>query len=143
MVRVLIALVAGVSMVAAVCGCGSGSPQGRKAVSGKVTLDGVPIQQGSIQFQPTEKGGMVAGAMITDGAYKIPADKGPAAGKYKVVISAPEGGSTGLGPDGMPGAAPPKPPKDLVPANFNSQTTLTETVGDKSSYEFNYELKSK
>ena len=37
-----------------VAGCGSPAPAGLK---GKVTLDGTPVENGSIKFYPTNEGG--------------------------------------------------------------------------------------
>jgi hypothetical protein len=68
-------------------GCGSGDM--RQAVSGKVTLDGVPLTQGSVVFEPTEaNGGPLVGTTITDGEFSIARAKGVQPGKYLLMVSA-------------------------------------------------------
>ena len=64
-------------------GCGDG----RLGVSGKVTVNGTPIENGTINFRPA-KGtkGNSAGAGITNGEYKVPSDKGLKPGTYIVTI---------------------------------------------------------
>ena len=128
-------------LVALVCGCGESNPLGRKAISGTVNLDGAPVKQGSINFQPLQKGGVSSGSVIKDGKYSMPADKGLPTGKYRVTISAADSAASGLGPDGMPGSAPPAP-KELIPAKYNTESKETVEVGDKRSYEFPFDLKS-
>lgn len=124
-------------------GCGGSDPLGRRAVSGTVTLDGVPVKQGRIDFQPLQQGGVPSGATISDGKYAIPEEKGLPVGKYRVTINAADTGAVGgLGSDGLPGDVAPVP-KELIPAKYNTETTLTAEVGDKEPYEFNYDLKSK
>ena len=43
-----------------------GNPLGRKAISGKITLEGTPLEQGRISFEPLEKrkDGITSGAVI-------------------------------------------------------------------------------
>ena len=40
-------------------------------ISGKVTLDGAPLADGTIHFEPAEKSGPRAGAVIHGGTYKL------------------------------------------------------------------------
>lgn len=123
-------------------GCGSKDPLNRRAISGTVTLDGQPLKQGSIAFQPLQQGGVGSGGLISDGKYTIPAGKGLPQGKYRVTVNA--GGETAakLGPDGMPGDAG-AAPKELVPAIYNTASTLTAEVSDTRSQQFDFQLKSK
>ena len=123
------------------CGCRDSNPLGRKAISGTVTLDGAPLKQGSINFQPMQHGGVSSGAVIADGKFAIAAEKGLPKGKYRVVINAAEAGSGGAAAE-MPGDIAPAP-KELVPANYNVQSELTAQVGDEKTCEFKYDLKSK
>ena len=62
---------------------------GELPVRGAVTLDGTPLESGSISFRPVDpsksKG---SGATIRDGRYEIPASHGLPPGKYLVTISA-------------------------------------------------------
>ncbi len=70
-------------------GCGKhDDPLNRQAISGSVTLDGQPLQQGTISFLPLEKKDTSGGATITSGKYSVAREQGLAPGKYKVMISA-------------------------------------------------------
>src|SRR6187397_3012218 len=70
-------------------GCGGGDGLPRQEVSGQVTLDGQPLADGSIQFQPGETGGgpqVSGGALIERGSYRIGRNEGLVPGPYKVMI---------------------------------------------------------
>ena len=88
-------------------GCGSGNPLERQPISGAVTINGTPLEKGSIQFEPLEKKGVASGAVITAGKYSIPETKGLPTGKYKVLISSIGGGAGQDAPKGPPGTAKP------------------------------------
>jgi hypothetical protein len=105
-----------------VAGCGGSG--GRLAVSGTVTYKGVPVEQGSIAFIPTAGKGAY-GASIFKGTFAIPADRGLEPGTYKVMISSTVvEGKPPLEPGGPDGPQP----KELIPAKYNSQTTLTREI---------------
>jgi hypothetical protein len=117
-------------------GC-SGSPTRR--VSGDVSYEGVPIQDGAIEFIPIEgTGGPSVGAPIKDGAYDVPADKGAlAGGTYRVKLWAVR--DTGRYPPG------PRYPKsmtireDIFPPEYNIYSTLHVKVnanGDQNRLDF-------
>src|SRR4051812_22258946 len=70
----------------AIAGCGATND--RISLSGKVQLDGKPLDQGAIQFEPVDKTSKLnAGAVITDGVYRVPAGDGVMPGKYLVMIT--------------------------------------------------------
>ncbi len=111
-----------------VWGCGASGPT-RYEVSGKVTLKGQPLDDGIIEFLPEDNQGTKSGAQILNGAYRIPKDKGLAAGKYRVVLYAGDGTTGGgnaepSGPD-QPGGVP---GKERIPPQFNEKTTLVREV---------------
>jgi len=60
------AVVAAAGMAAV--GCGSSST----SVSGKITYNGEPVEQGFISFRPADGMGQVFSSPIVDGAYSIP-----------------------------------------------------------------------
>ena len=64
--------------------CGDGS--GRQPVSGEVSFNGEPIDEGSITFVPLEGDGIKTGGPIVDGRYEIEGEKGPPLGKHKVIL---------------------------------------------------------
>ncbi len=115
----------------------------RKAVSGTVTLDGQPLAQGRIQFEPIEGsrwGRQSSRSLdIKDGKYAIDRAMGPVPGKYKVSISSRP--PIKLDPNEPPGPAP-KPEPEKVPAEFNTKTTLTKEVVGEGENVFNFDLKS-
>jgi len=72
-----------------------------------VTLDGQPVETGSIAFRPKgQTKGPSAGGTIQDGAYSIDRAQGPVVGTMRVEINATR--KTGRpGPEGLrPSATP-------------------------------------
>jgi hypothetical protein len=114
-----------------VAGC-SRSPTRR--VSGEVSYQGVPIQDGAIEFIPIEgTGGPSVGAPIQDGAYDVPAAKGPrAGGTYLVKLRAVR--DTGRFPPG------PRYPKSMTiheqifPPEYNTQSKLQVQMDAKADH---------
>lgn len=123
----LLIVISGTAAVNA--GCGNSGPP-RVAVSGIVTLDGRPIEQGAISFVPAADSKQPsAGAEISSGEYSIPATSGPSAGKYRVEIrwSRPTGKQVELGSPAPPGTLVDEV-KEAIPAKYNSQSTLVEEL---------------
>ena len=97
-----------VLLASAVCtGCGKSGPRNCK-ISGAVTLDGVPVQEGGIQFDIVNKGDVPGGAVIVGGRYTTWVSPGP-----KIVRFAIAGSREGLAPeDETPNATPRKYDKE-------------------------------
>jgi hypothetical protein len=126
------------------CGCESGNPLGRLAVSGKVTLGSQPLEQGNISFEPLDQHGVGSGALIHGGRYDIPKQKGLPPGQYRVRIYAsiprPPGGN---GPDGEPPApGADLPGQELIPPQFNMHSELTREVSKDRDNQFNFDVPS-
>jgi hypothetical protein len=111
----------------------------RLQVSGQVILDGTPLESGSIRFTATNREKfMAAGAMIKDGAYKIPRDKGLVPGTYQVEISAPDDKSpltmTPVGNGRSTLVA-----RERIPPEYNTNSTqkIEVTADGDNKFEFN------
>src|SRR5687768_3847834 len=111
------------------CGCAAKEPS-QFPVSGTVTLKGQPLDQGTIQFDPTApEQGTFSGVGIQAGKYSIPAENGLAPGTYRVRISSAEPGP--VVEQAAPGESGP-PAKDRIPTKYNVETTLqAEVTKDK------------
>jgi hypothetical protein len=134
---------AAASILAAGCAEGPSDGLDRKAVHGKVTLDGAPLAKGAITFDPAEgqSGAVGSGAAVVDGAYSIDAAQGPTPGKYKVSIRS-AGGDAPV-EKAAPGMPPRKAAPDPIPKQYNSASTLTAEVGPGGSTVANFELSTK
>jgi hypothetical protein len=136
-----LALLGSVSMV----GCGGSSYEGptRYPLTGKVTLDGEPVNGGSISFlpeMPDSAEQRVTGGPIENGAYSVPAEQGANSGKYRVEVRWPKptgkkfkDSDTGEMLDTV---------KEAVPAKYNIQSELTADVSAEKTT-FDFDLKSK
>jgi hypothetical protein len=128
-----------VSLLALTLGCSAGND--RVALSGKVTFDGQPIEQGQIVFAP-QGTGFTAAAPIVAGAYTISAEKGASPGAtYTVRITADR--STGRTVQAS-GYAANEPPQEVyeqyVPAKYNESSELQFEVGAESELVKDFEL---
>lgn len=126
MVRVLLAALLLMSFCA---GCDQGGGVTRCAVEGKVTLDGAPVEEGSIAFIPTGgTEGPTAGGQIQNGQYSVPSAKGPVVGRYRVEIRAPrKTGKMIQNPMAEPGTMV-EEIAEGAPAKYNSESTLEEEI---------------
>jgi hypothetical protein len=128
-----------VAMVLCVCaGCGS-----RVRVEGDVTLDGTPVDGGTILFlQGTGPGSDKGHAPIQGGKYDLTGEaaKNLTPGNYTIQIHWIQKLNR-PGPD-APNADTGAAVKDLIPAKYNSKTTLTRdlTLGTNK---VDFELTSK
>jgi len=58
----------------------------RVAVSGVVRDGGEPLGVGTVTFEPEDPNAPVAWAPVRDGGYRVPAERGPVAGRHRVVV---------------------------------------------------------
>lgn len=121
-------------------GCGPSDPLNRQSVSGTVMVDGSPLKVGNISFQPQDRAGVPGGARIDAGKFTIAKEKGLPPGKYIVRINA-AGAEQPLDPDAPP-EAPPKPPLELIPPEYNVKSTQTVEVKQGNNV-FNFDIKLK
>ncbi len=125
----------------AVTGC---SDSNRGTVSGQVTLDGQPINVGSITFLPSDRSsGQGTGGRIQDGKYLLEGSAAPLIGNYMVQIRA----FRKSGQMVRPAYAGPDAPmvegsEEAVAVEYNGKTTLEIDV-QPGHNEANWEVKSR
>jgi len=105
-------------------------------VRGRVAIGGQPLADGLISFHAAREdaaGKPVAGAAIRDGRYEV-AGRGLPWGKYVVRIRSPR-----VPRDGTRAAVAP-PAEDLVPAEFNDESTLVIEVSRFGRNRFDFEI---
>ncbi len=124
-------------------GCGD-DVGGRQEIAGTVTLQGQPLDDGSIEFTPlgAPQAGTTetrSGAPIMAGKYNIPREHGLVPGHYRVRISAPTSVAT-PGEDELPGPTFGPPPKERVPAGYNVNSKLEATVRDSGLNTFDFAI---
>jgi hypothetical protein len=122
----------------ALSGCGPRSD--RLAISGTVTLDGTPLDSGSIRFTSLgEAKLMTSGAVIKDGAYIVPQAKGLRVGSYQVEISSPDANAKPVldRPSGMLMAP------ERIPTEYNIESKHTIEVTADGDNAFDFDIVSK
>lgn len=115
-------------MLCLAVGCGGSSSGLTSKVKGTITLDGVTLQAGTINFaSPTT--GDAAIAQVTDGKFVVGR---MAPGVYKVVVTPP-----------TPTPDNPVTPESKIPAKYRAPETsdLTSTIKG-GTIEVNFDLKS-
>jgi len=115
-------------------GCGG---SGMTKVDGAVTLDGKPLEDGSISFEPADGKGPTAGGTIEAGEYAIevpPGSKIVRITATKVVGQKPMY-------KGRPDSPMMEIRKDIIPPEYNTKSTLTLNV-ESSPTPGNFDLKS-
>ncbi len=88
-------------------GCSDSGPRSCR-ISGEVTIDGVPVQEGAISFDIVDLGDVPSGAMIINGRYE--AQLAPGRKIVRISASNPD---PSLGPDEV---AP-----DIVPEKYKNE----------------------
>lgn len=122
------------SLMLLATGCSEGGRQ-MTEVSGTVSLDGVPVDDGQILFRRTDGEQKGYEGMIKDGSYKLKCEPG----SVKVEITAfrivPGKFTTVNGPK--------EPVREMyIPEKYNAKTTLNQTLNG-SSTTIPFELSSK
>lgn len=122
----------------ATIGCGSSGPATGE-VTGKVTIDGQPIEGASIEFIPAD-GRPSTGVTDASGAYELMFTndaKGALLGSHQVRITTARAG------DGGEGVGPTLEARDeLLPAKYHDESELTaEVVAGKNTFDFDLQTK--
>ncbi len=111
-------------------GCNSGDKNPRYKVTGKVTYQGQPVEEGMITFENPEAGQANSSPLGSGGNYSLDLP----AGAYKVSVAPPQVEAKGTGDS----------PPDMVPKKVNNipnwvQETAAlsaEVAKDKRSFDF-------
>lgn len=139
-----------VLLLLSVFGCGKNKPIRTEAVTGVVTLDGVPVEGANIVFSPKDGGNPGYGISGPGGAYTLQtllgaSGKGTTTGEYAVSVTKNESvlsGETRTLENGK--IMQIMKPKALLPEVYSSEKSTPITFAVKSgSNQFNIELKSK
>jgi hypothetical protein len=134
----------GISIAAALVLGGCGARSDRLEISGKVTLDGRPLDRGSIRFTSLgEQQAMATGAMIQNGAYFIPQEKGLLPGEYHLEIHAPDPDAPPIRVSATPGGPSIPVQPDRIPPDYNVESNKKITVTADGSNEFDFDIVGK
>jgi hypothetical protein len=129
-----------VAALALALGCADNSKTA--AVSGTVTLDGEPIESGSINFFPVEgTTGPSAGGTIENGHYSVPREKGVVIGRNRVELQ----GNMKTGrkvPSAIPGEKERDELVSAFPPEYSSDSKLVREINPGSNI-INFDLSSK
>lgn len=130
-----------------VSGCASDEPRG--TVTGKVSVNGVPLTEGTIFFENQAKGVALTGQIKPDGSFLLASHKGVGlvVGSYQVAIS-PEAMLMSADEIPLVGKNPRKPndvKKSSLPNKYYKTSTsgITAEIKEGSNPPFNFDLKSK
>jgi hypothetical protein len=118
-----------------VVGCAGGDGRAMTKVSGKVTLDGVPVDDGQILFRRTSGEQKGYEGLIKDGTYQLDCEQGDVKVEITAFRIVPGKFTTVNGPK--------EPVREMyVPEKYNTKTTLTQKLSGSSST-IPFELSSK
>lgn len=124
-------------LIAITLGCADENAVGRFVLSGSVTYDGQPVDNGTIEFFPAKGNtGKPAGAEIIAGRYEVERTLGPELGTYQVVILAnrPSGRKV---PADEGSSELIDVPVQYIPPEYNTRSTLeVEVSGDQADVNF-------
>jgi hypothetical protein len=98
-------------------GCSHGPPYGD--LSGQVTLNGQPVQSGTMRFEPADGNSASAGTVIQDSRYTVHLP----VNSFRVKISSPKSPkATGQSEGGLM--------EEAIPSRYNIQTELSVEVNE-------------
>jgi hypothetical protein len=114
----------------------------RGEAHGEVTLDGQPVAEGTITFEPTnDNGGPSSGGSIEDGHYRVRQEGGPAIGTNRVEISAPRKTGRQIPHPANPGATL-EEIVEAAPPQYNRRSEqVVDVKPGKNRFDFHLESK--
>jgi hypothetical protein len=128
------------ALVACLVCCAGGCQPAPAAVSGKVTLDGQPLDEAVIVFVPLEAGRRKTGAEIHDGAYVTSAVDGLLPGNYRVEIADNPPLSAAHGSGARPRTPVLPPGRRVLPSRYAHDSPLTIQWSGKDEARFDFRL---
>ena len=107
-----------------VIGCGRSEGPKTAIVTGQVTLDGTPLDEGSINFLPSDGNGVPSGAKISAGAYRAEVPLG----EKRIEIRAPKIVGQKDAYEGDPQSPKINIIEERIPLRYNAQSELKANV---------------
>jgi hypothetical protein len=129
-----------VVLLIAIPACGTNNPVGRRALSGRVTTNGVPLASGYIHFVPSKSAGTASGAMIVEGKYSLNTSHGLRPGMYIVQICSPHPSASARTRNAPPSGAYQRG-VEQIPSQYNSASLLAVEVTASGSTNFDFDLR--
>ncbi len=127
--------------IALATGCESGDGLDRQPIQGSVTLDGQPLADGAVLFEPvSNETGTAVGTTIQAGTFAIPRALGPVPGAYRVRIYSASSIQAPPGPGQS--ARTTRPMVERIPERYNAQTILKAQVAGRQANHFRFTLES-
>lgn len=134
----------GIASVAMMTTSGCGPRSDRLQVSGAVTLDGAPLDGGTIRFTSVGAEKVTAsGAMIRQGHYMVPQEHGLRPGTYHLEISAPDADAPKIIVRDTPGGPGIPTAPERIPPEYNSDSKKTIEVTADGDNVFDFEISGK
>ena len=122
---------------------GCSDPDGRAEVSGTIKLAGQTLNDGLISFEPLEGQDTKSGAMIENGAFRIPRQKGLKPGKYLVRVTAGDG-KTPTNPEEIGGPSKTNiVSKDRIPPEWSARSKQEVTICGTEPNNFDFDIPAK
>ena len=132
-IRRLLSIAVAVVLLAA----GGCTPSNQARISGQVTLDGTPVEEGRIEFRPVDGNGPTAGAIITAGQYAVTTYPG----RRRVEIHGRKKLGTRHYHENDPGSPMVDIVEETVPSNYNDKSELTADL-EPGTKQLNFDLLS-
>lgn len=129
------------SLGASFVGCGPRTD--RLAIGGSVSLDGTPLDKGTIRFTTKGEGRLqTTGAMIQAGTYEIPAEKGLLPGTYHVELNSPDNDAKPVIVRAQPGGPGIPVAPDRIPPEYNVESDKSIEVMSDGENRFDFTIVS-
>jgi hypothetical protein len=137
--RWAISIVTVLALCAMACvGCGPSSD--KLGVSGVVTLDGVPLDRGSMRLSSVGETLSSSGCSIREGAFQIPAEKGLSPGTYRVQINSADLNAAPVLIRSGPGDPGVRTQPERIPAEYSVDGKHTVEVSADSENHFEFAI---